>query len=77
MCKFSLQEVEQIERDEQILAFKKPVKQKGKLIPRKPIEETRPSPMGRRVEPRVDTAMKNKAKQEAARKVKDKVCVYQ
>ncbi|KAJ8320492.1 hypothetical protein KUTeg_002079 [Tegillarca granosa] len=68
-----LDEVEQTERDDELLAINKPVKQKGKLKPRKPIEETKPSPMGRRVEPRVDTAMKNKAKQDAAKKIKDKI----
>lgn len=59
-----LQEVEALEREEGLASVKeKMIKMKsGKMKKQKVLqEETLPSPVGRRVEPRVDTAMKQKA----------------
>ncbi|KAL3855352.1 hypothetical protein ACJMK2_014568 [Sinanodonta woodiana] len=64
--------VEKQERDDDVAHLNKPIKiTKGKGKPRKiAIEETKPSPMGRRVVPRVDSAFKIKAEKEAIRKQK-------
>ena len=51
----------------------KPKQIKGKARPKKVIEESRPSPLGRRIVPRVDSAIKVKAEKEAIRKQKLKV----
>ncbi|XP_071112129.1 DNA topoisomerase 2-alpha-like isoform X2 [Haliotis cracherodii] len=67
----ALDAVEEQERnDEEISRNVKPKSAKpGKQKARKmPIQETMPSPMGRRVVPRVDSAMKIKATKEAAKK---------
>jgi hypothetical protein len=70
----SSQEVEQVEREDESASFNKPVKIKGKAKPRKVMElETKPSPMGRRVVPRIDSTMKNKVHAAAAKKARDKV----
>lgn len=59
----NLEELEQREREDEKQSLSKPVKIKGKGVKaRKVVEEmNKPSPMGRRVVPRIDTAMKNKA----------------
>lgn len=48
----------------------------GKLKPKKAKIETEPSPMGRRIQPRIDSAMKVKAEKDAARKIKAKVSIW-
>nr|KAG5713710.1 hypothetical protein BaRGS_024337 [Batillaria attramentaria] len=71
-----LDEVEQQEKEEQSSeAPMKPGKlgKLGKLKPKKTMVETLPSPMGRRIQPRIDSAMKVKAEKDAARKMKAKV----
>lgn len=70
----TLDEVEQVEREDESASFNKPVKIKGKAKPRKVMElETKPSPMGRRVVPRIDSTMKNKVHAAAAKKARDKI----
>lgn len=64
-----LDTVEQTERDDDS-AGAKPKLIKGKARPKKVIEESRPSPLGRRIVPRVDSAIKVKAEKEAIRKQK-------
>ncbi|KAL5005907.1 hypothetical protein ScPMuIL_017065 [Solemya velum] len=68
-----LDRVEQLEKEDAIVA--KPIKTaKGRMKPAKVQLETKPSPMGRRVEPRIDSAMKLKAMKVAAKsqRMKDK-----
>lgn len=68
--------MEQREREDEQTAGNKMVKVKGKAKPRKVMElQTKPSPMGRRVVPRVDSAIRNKAQAAAAKKIRDKVNV--
>ena len=69
------QEVEQQERAEAVgeSTASKMLKmgKVGKVKSKKAFEDTRPSPMGRRVQPRIDSAMKLRAeKAEAAKKTK-------
>lgn len=56
-------------------ALNKPVKIKGKGVKsRKVVEQmSKPSPMGQRVVPKIDTAMKNKADAAANKLLKAKV----
>ena len=49
---------------------------KGKARPKKVVQDAMPSPLGRRIVPRVDSAMKVKAEKEAIKKQKLKVWVY-
>lgn len=61
------QNVETQEREDAIEQPKAGGKMKGKSKQRKlPMLETKPSPMGRRVDPRIDSAMKEKAQKTAA-----------
>jgi hypothetical protein len=43
--------------------------------PKKLMHETKPSPMGRRVQPIVDAALRAKVEAAAAKKRKDQVCI--
>ena len=77
MC---LQEVEQQERDDaagDALTVKLGKLGKvGKVKSKKATLDTQPSPMGRRIQPRIDSAMKLKAEKAAALKTKAKVRKY-
>ncbi|XP_067685534.1 DNA topoisomerase 2-alpha-like isoform X1 [Haliotis asinina] len=67
----NLDSVEEQERqDEEVSKNVKPKAKLGKpgKVRKMPIQETLPSPMGRRVVPRVDSAMKIKATKDAAKK---------
>ncbi|XP_025107253.1 DNA topoisomerase 2-alpha-like isoform X3 [Pomacea canaliculata] len=70
-----LDEVEQQEREEAAGEAVKPGKlgKVGKLKPKKALVDTQPSPIGRRIVPRIDSAMKVKAEKDAARKFKARV----
>lgn len=71
----TLDEVEQQEKEDQSMeSVNKPGKlgKLAKMKPKKPVIETEPSPMGRRVQPRIDSAMKVKAEKDAAKKLKAK-----
>ena len=61
-----------MERDDVSGAVKQS-KLKGKARPKKVIEESKPSPLGRRIVPRVDSAIKIKAEKEAIKKQRRKV----
>ena len=70
----SSQELENKEKEDEMQSSSKPVKIKGKVKARKVVEQmNKPSPMGRRVVPRIDTAMKNKADAAANKLLKAKV----
>ncbi|XP_048776509.2 DNA topoisomerase 2-alpha-like isoform X2 [Ostrea edulis] len=70
----ALMELEQKEKEEEMQALNKPVKIKGKGVKsRKVVEQmSKPSPMGQRVVPKIDTAMKNKADAAANKLLKAK-----
>ncbi|KAL8625295.1 hypothetical protein ACOMHN_030053 [Nucella lapillus] len=67
----ALDEVEQKEREDMKMAGK-PAKQGkvGKLKSKKAIEQIQPSPVGRRIQPRIDSATKMRAEKADARKTK-------
>ncbi|XP_078324208.1 DNA topoisomerase 2-alpha-like isoform X3 [Crassostrea virginica] len=68
-----LEELENKEKEDEMQSSSKPVKIKGKVKARKVVEQmNKPSPMGRRVVPRIDTAMKNKADAAANKLLKAK-----
>jgi len=72
--------VEQREREDEAAGTRKHAggsgDGKGKHRPKKlPMAETRPSPMGRRVEPVIDAALRAKVEAAAAKKQKAKVVV--
>ncbi|KAK3082863.1 hypothetical protein FSP39_007418 [Pinctada imbricata] len=69
-----LEETEQQEREDDNANMNKTAKIKGKVKSRKILaQETMPSPVGRRVVPRVDTAMRQKAEQAQKKINKDKI----
>lgn len=79
----NVQKVEQRERDDEAAGIQKQKHAggsgdgKGKPRPKKmPMIETRPSPMGRRVEPVIDAALRAKVEAAAAKKLKAKVVLY-
>ena len=70
-----VQEVEELERAEktgdQVAVKAGKLGKVGKVKSKKAMVDTQPSPMGRRIQPRIDSAMKMKAeKAEAAKKTK-------
>ncbi|XP_041374338.1 DNA topoisomerase 2-alpha-like isoform X2 [Gigantopelta aegis] len=65
-----LDEVEQQEREDNIVHLKSKVVKGKSGKPRKIVNEVMPSPLGIRVEPRIDSGMKIKAEKDAARKLK-------
>ncbi|CAC5368042.1 TOP2 [Mytilus coruscus] len=70
----TLDEVEQKEREDEAMSSNKMVKVKGKVKPRKVMQlQTMPSPMGRRVVPKIDSAIRNKVQAAAAKKIRDKI----
>ena len=78
----NLQKVEQQEREDDAVGQNKLTSSDGKAgrakQPKKLLmAETRPSPMGRRVQPIVDAALRAKVEAAAAKKRKDQVCVLQ
>jgi len=79
---FDVQKVEQREREDEAAGTQKKHAGgsgdgKGKQRPKKmPMAETRPSPMGRRVTPVIDAALRAKVEAAAAKKQKAKVTLY-
>ncbi|XP_076089430.1 DNA topoisomerase 2-alpha-like isoform X1 [Mytilus galloprovincialis] len=70
----TLDEVEQKEIEDEQVSSNKTVKVKGKVKPRKVMQlQTMPSPMGRRVVPMIDSAIRNKVQAAAAKKIRDKM----
>ena len=71
----SIQKVEQQEREDEVTGALKPSKvgKGGKARPKKIVEVCKPSPLGRRIVPRVDSAIKVKAEKEAMKKQRQKV----
>ena len=71
---FKKQKVEQKEKEDEqgSLKTEKMAKTKGGRV-KKLLQEALPSPAGRRVEPRVDSATKVKAEKEAIKRLKAKV----
>jgi len=78
MC--NLQKVEQKEREDEAAGIHKHAgggDGKGKARPKKmPMAETRPSPMGIRVAPCIDAALRAKVEAAAAKKLKAKVLMH-
>lgn len=76
-CFIVMQEVERMEKENE--AAEKPVKlgKLGKHKAKKPAIDALPSPMGRRVVPKISSAVKAKGEKDAAKKLfRDRVCSF-